>query len=95
MVDIISKIINQPIFSTSKQFQQASSFNKQAVSTRKMIAIKFILFFVICSLSAAMILQQIQGRIQYKSKSVSNKEKILAYLRLGQLNRSRSGLLFH
>ena len=77
------------------ELSNSRGFKKQVVSTRKMIAIKFILFFVICSLSAAMILQQIQGRIQYKSKSVSNKEKILAYLRLGQLNRSRSGLLFH
>ena len=39
-----------------------------------MIAIKFILFFVICSFSPAMIFQQIQGRIQYESKSVNNKE---------------------
>ena len=89
MTDINSRIIK------FKRFLKASSFIKQAVSTRKMIAIKFILFFVICSMSAAMILQQIQGRIQHESKSVGDKEKILAYLRLGRLNRSRSGLLFH
>ena len=57
--------------------------------------IKCIIFLAIISMSAAMGFRPIKATVQYKSNAISDKEKVLAFLRRGRVNRSRTGLLFH
>ena len=87
---IIMKLIPYKDSTYLENYQIQAVSTQNSTNIKKMILIKFILCFVICSMSAAMKFQKIQ-----ESKSISDKKKVLSYLRLGRLNRSRSGLLFH
>ena len=64
-------------------------------SISKMNMIKCILFLALFSMSAAMGFHPIKATVQYKANSISDKDKVLAFLRRGRINRSRTGHMFY
>ena len=57
--------------------------------------VKCIIILFMFALSSAIGLRSIKVNVQYQKASTSDKEKVLAHLQRGRINRSKTGLLFH